>query len=101
MKRVRGDEAVLLREVLERAIGMLRYYGLVLSYTIDIEDNSYTTTVNPEGLDGVGVLIRLDRYKRFEAILTEIVSAPDDTARERAIQRARCELDDSALRLVE
>lgn len=101
MKRASGNEATLLRRVLDRTDAMLQYYNLRLSYTVNIEDNSYTVQVLPEGLDNVGVLMRLERHDKFQSILEEIVSAPDAAAKERAIQRARCELDPRALCAVE
>ena len=101
MKRSPGDESKLLRSVIERAAVMLKYYDLRLSYTIDVEDNSYTTNVTPNGLDNVGVLMRLQRHDSLQAILEDIVAAPDAVARERAIQRARCTLTPQALRIFE
>lgn len=101
MKRQAGDEATLLRLVLDRAVGMLRYYDLSLSYKIDLEDNSYTVEVNPGGLEPAGVLIRLQRSDELKAVLESIVSAQDPAETERAIQRGRCVLDSRSLRLVE
>ena len=101
MKRNPGDEALLLRRVIENAAAMLKRYDLRLSYTIDVEDNSYTADVLPNGLDHVGVLMRLQRHDTLQTILEDIVSAPDSAARQRAIQRARCALDPQSLRLVE
>ena len=80
---------------------MLRRYDLRLSYTIDVEDNSYTADVVPDGLDHVGVLMRLQRHDTLQTILEGILSAPDSAAREQAIQRARCALAPHSLRLVE
>lgn len=101
MERAPGDEATLLRAVLARSDGLLQHYNLRLSYTIDVEDNSFTTQVLQEGLDYVGVLVRLEQHDKFQSILEEIVSAPNVAAKERAIQRARCELDQRALRVAE
>jgi hypothetical protein len=101
MKRLPGDEASLLRLVLDHAGAALRYYNLRLSYSVDIDDNSYTVQVLPEGLDYVGVLMRLERNARLQSIVEDIVGAGDDVGRERAIQRARCELDSRAPRMVE
>lgn len=101
MKRQQGDEAVLLRSVLDSAARMLKRYDLRLLYTIDVKDNSYTTDVVPNGLDQVGVLMRLQRHDVLQEIMEEIISAPDLVAREKAIQRGRCALDTQALRIVE
>jgi hypothetical protein len=101
MKRDPGDEALLLRRVIESVAAMLKRYDLRLSYTIDVEDNSYTADVLPNGLDHVGVLMRLQRHDTLQTILEDIVSAPDLAAREQAIQRARCALAPQSLRLVE
>lgn len=101
MKRKTGDESSLLRSVLGRAQVMLKNYGLKLSYSIDVEDNSYTVDVLPEGLDYVGVLMRLQRYDELQELLKEIVFAEDDTARRIAMQRAGCLLDSGVLRVVE
>lgn len=101
MKRSPGNEASLLRLVIDRAAAALKYYNLRLSYSLDVDDNSYTVQVLPEGLDYVGVLMRLERHDRLQSILEDIVGARDDVGRERAIQRARCELDSRALRVVE
>lgn len=101
MKRVPGDEALLLRRVIQSAAVMLKRYDLRLSYTIDVEDNSYTTDILPNGLDHVGVLMRLQRHDTLQTILEDIVFAPDSATRERAIQRGRCALDPQSLRLVE
>lgn len=101
MKRAPGDEALLLRRVIESIAAMLKRYDLRLSYTIDVQDNSYTADVLPDGLDHVGVVMRLQRHDAFQTILEDIVSAPDSAARERAIQRARSALTRQPLRLVE
>ena len=93
MKRLPGDETSLLRLVLDRADAALKYYNLRLSYSVDVDDNSYTVQVLPEGLDHVGVLMRLERHDRLLSILEDIVSASEDVGGEHAIQRARCELD--------
>ncbi len=101
MKRDPADEALLLRRVIESAAAMLKRYDLRLSYTIDVEDRSYTADVLPNGLDHVGVLMRLQRHDMLQTILEGIVSAPDSAARERAIQRARSVLAPQSLRLIE
>ena len=101
MKRLPGDEASLLRLVLDRADAALKYYNLTLSYSVDVDDNSYTVQILPEGLDYVGVLMQLERHDRLQSILEHIVGADDDVGRERAIQRARCELDSRTLGVVE
>ncbi len=101
MKRAPADEALLLRRVIESAAAMLKRYDLRLSYTIDVEDRSYTADVLPNGLDHVGVLMRLQRHDTLQTILEDIVSAPDLATREQAIQRARSVLAPESLRLVE
>lgn len=101
MKRLPGKESTLLRQVLKHADNMLKYYNLRLSYTVDVPENSYTVQILPEGLDSVGVLMRLQRYERFQSILEDIVAASDTTALGRAVQRARCELDPRAPYAVE
>jgi hypothetical protein len=50
IKRLPGDEATLLRAVLDRLNGMLRPYGLEAEYSLDVQDNSYTASVHAEGL---------------------------------------------------
>jgi hypothetical protein len=101
MQRFRGDEAKLLREVIGRVEVVLTRYGLKLTHTVDVEDNSYTVDVLPDGLDHVGVLMRLERYEDFQSLLHEIVFTEDEAARKIAMQRAGCMLDPRALRLVE
>lgn len=101
MKRLPGDEVTLLRLVLDRAGDALTYYNLRLSYSVDIDDNSYTVQILPGDLDYVGAQMRLEHQDRLRSILEDIVGADDDVGRERAIQRARCELDSRALRVLE
>lgn len=101
MKRYPGDEAALLGEVIRRAKIMLTRYGLKLTHTVNIEDNSYTVDVLPDGLDHVGVVMRLQRHDELQAVLREIVFADDSTARELALQRAGCLLDPRLPRLLE
>lgn len=101
MERLPGDETNLLQEVLNRTTTMLRHYDLRLSYSVDVEDNSYTVDVLPTDLDHVGVQMRLQSYKRLVAIAQDIVSATDASHLESAIQRARCELDPVSLYVVD
>ncbi|RVT93449.1 hypothetical protein EOD43_06120 [Sphingomonas crocodyli] len=91
----------MLKLALDRADNALKYYNLRLSYSVDVEDNSYTVQVLPEGLDNAGVLMRLARHDRLQSILEDILVASDDLALDLAIQRARCELAPRALRVVE
>ena len=100
MKRLPGDEATLLREVIKSATNMLERYDLCLQYSVDVADNSYTADVLPAGLDHVGVLMRLRRHDELQEILKDIVSAADPVAREFAIQRAGCALDPRAPQIV-
>ena len=101
MERQPGDEAILLRSTLDSAARMLKRYDLRLSYTIDVKDNSYTVDVVPNGLDQVGVLMRLQRHDVFQEILEAIIAASDLAAKEQAIQRARSALNTRSLRIVE
>lgn len=101
MERQPGDEAILLRSAIDSAARMLNRYDLRLSYTIDVKDNSYTVDVVPNGLDQVGVLMRLQRHDVFQEILEAIIAAPDLAAKEQAIQRARSALNTRSLRIVE
>ena len=100
MKRLPGDEATLLRAVIRNATNMLKRYNLSLQYSVDVADNSYTVDVLPDGLDHVGVSMRLQRHDMLQEILSDIVHAADPSARELAIHRAGCALDPSAPRLV-
>lgn len=101
INRPPGDEAVLLREILDRLRGMLRPYGLAAEYSIDVQDNSYTANVHAEGLGFDETWERLHHYDKLRAILEEIVFATDEEARTIAIQRAGCMLDARAPRSVE
>lgn len=99
--RIEGDEATLLREVLDRLGGMLRPYGLAAEYNIDVQDNSYTANIHAEGLGFDETWERLHHYDKLRAILEEIVFATDEETRTIAIQRAGCMLDSRAPRSVE
>jgi hypothetical protein len=79
---------------------MLRPYGLTATYSIDVPDNSYTTSVQAVGLGFDETWMRLQRYDEVQAILEEIVFAPDEQTRTIAIQRAGCMLDSRAPRAV-
>lgn len=79
---------------------MLKRYNLRLQYSVDVTDNSYTTDVLPDGLDPVGVLMRLQRHDELQEILKEIVYAANPEARQLAIQRGGCALDSKAPHLV-
>lgn len=99
--RQSGDEAKLLRAVLDRIGVALEFYSLEMTFTVDTEDNSYTASVSDRDLDLSGVLTRLRRYGELESILANILSAGDEVGREQAMQRGRCFLNDRALRTVE
>lgn len=101
IKRHPGNEAILLREVLDRLDRMLRPYGLVAEYSIDVKDNSYTVDVHAEGLGFDETWMRLQRYDELRAILEEIVFASDEEAQTLSIQRAGCMLDPRSPRVVE
>jgi hypothetical protein len=100
IKRLPGNEATLLRAALDRLDGMLRPYGLVAEYSIDVQDNSYTANVHAEGLGFDETWMRLQRYDELRAILEEVVFAPDEPTRTLAMQRAGCILDSRLPRAV-
>ena len=100
IKRLPGNEATLLRAVLDRLDGMLQPYGLAAEYSIDVQDNSYTASVHAEGLGFDETWMRLQRYDELRAILEEIVFATDERSRTLAMQRAGCMLDSQLPRVV-
>jgi hypothetical protein len=100
IKRLPGDEAKLLRAALDSIDGMLLPHGLTATYTVDVADNSYTTSVQALGMEFDETWMRLKRFNDLEAILKEIVFAPDDRTRTIAIQRAGCMLDSRPPRIV-
>jgi len=79
---------------------MLRPYGLSASYSLDISDNSYSTSVQAVGMGIDETWMRLQRFDELQGILEEIVFASDDQSRTIAIQRAGCMLDSRAARAV-
>lgn len=100
MKRLPGDEANLLRAALDSIDRMLLPHGLTASYTVDVLDNSYTTSVQALGLEFDETWMRLKRFEELNAILKEIVFAADDRTRTIAIQRAGCMIDSRPPRIV-
>lgn len=100
IKRLPGDEAKLLRAALDSIDRMLLPHGLSASYTVDVPDNSYTTSVQALGMGFDETWMRLKRFDDLEAILKEIVFATDDRTRTIAIQRAGCMLDSRPPRVV-
>ncbi|MCE2580713.1 hypothetical protein LDL36_20140 [Komagataeibacter sp. FNDCR1] len=95
------EEGRILRCVINRIEFMLRYYNLRLEYSVDVKKNSFTTQISPNGLDPVGVLMRLKRHDELEDILASIVNATDPKSKEHAIQRGRCVLNSQALHAVD
>lgn len=95
------EEGRILRCVINRIEVMLRYYNLRLEYNVDVKKNSFTTQISPNGLDPVGVLMRLKRHDELEEILASIVNATDPQSKEHAIQRGRCVLNSQALHAVD
>jgi len=100
IERLPGDEAKLLRAALNSINGMLLPHGLSASYTVDVLDNSYTTSVQAIGMEFDETWMRLKRFDTLEAILKEIVFAADDRTRTIAIQRAGCMIDSRPPRIV-
>lgn len=100
IKRLPGDEAKLLRAALDSINRMLLAHGLTATYTVDVSDNSYTTSVQALGMEFDETWMRLKRFNDLEAILKEIVFAPDDRTRTIALQRAGCMLDSRPPRIV-
>ncbi len=100
INRLPDDEAKLLRAALDSIDRMLLPHGLTASYNVDVQDNSYTTSVQAIGMEFDETWMRLKRFDDLQAILKEIVFATDDQARTIAIQRAGCMLDTRPPRVV-